>query len=109
VTDPTCPACGVPYHDHLGLHGTCEELQRVKAECGWRDPRPEDHGKYAFIGSLPGDAPPSLLRSYTPLRWTEEILAYAIDVDAPRRWQYWTTAGWVDLTSRVCVCERPSE
>lgn len=26
---PTCPSCGVPYSDHLGLIGTCAELQRV--------------------------------------------------------------------------------
>ena len=96
VTDPTCPACGVPYHDHLGLNGTCAELQRVKAERGWRDPRPEDHGKYAFVDALPSDAPPALLRLMQPVDWMQV-------------WQYWTTAGWVDLTSRVCVCERPSE
>lgn len=65
----------------------------------WRDPRPEDHGKYAFIQSLPSDAPPCLLRRYFP------FLARGADDFA---WQYWTTAGWVDLTSRVCVCERPA-
>jgi hypothetical protein len=87
MTDPTCPACGV----YLG---------------GWRDPRPEDHGKYAFIGSLPEDAPPSLLRSYKPLKWDATQLMYAVQMTEVK-WQYWTTAGWVDLTSRVCVCERP--
>ena len=25
-----CPACGVPYTDHLGLTGTCEALQRER-------------------------------------------------------------------------------
>ena len=90
MTDPTCPACGV----YLG---------------GWREPRPEDRGKYAFIGSLPEDAPPSLLRSFQPLRWNDELSAYVFADKPVRRWQYWTTAGWVDLTSRVCVCERPSE
>jgi len=108
VTDPTCPACGVSYRDHLGLNGTCAELQRLKADRGWRDPRPEDHGKYAFIGSLPEDAPPSLLRSYKPLKWDATQLVYAVQMTEVK-WQYWTTAGWVDLTSRVCVCERPSE
>lgn len=25
-----CPSCGVKYIDHLGLIGTCEELQKYK-------------------------------------------------------------------------------
>ena len=25
-----CPSCGVPYIEHLGLIGTCEELQIYK-------------------------------------------------------------------------------
>ena len=32
MTDPICPACGVPYSDHLGLNGTCAELQRLRAD-----------------------------------------------------------------------------
>lgn len=27
----TCPACKVPYTDHLGLNGTCEKLQAAEA------------------------------------------------------------------------------
>lgn len=26
VDDPTCPSCGVAYHDHLGLIHTCAKL-----------------------------------------------------------------------------------
>ena len=68
----------------------------------WRDPRPEDYGKYAFIEAFPSDAPPRRL-----------VRISDIDVDA-----YELTSQWlfeyegkelVDLTSRVCVCERPSE
>lgn len=29
---PTCPACGVPYRDHLGLHGTCAALLSTQLE-----------------------------------------------------------------------------
>jgi hypothetical protein len=25
-----CPSCNVPYVEHMGLHGTCEELQICK-------------------------------------------------------------------------------
>ena len=44
MTDGACPACNTPYTEHLGLAGTCAELQRMKrarpvkthwAEC-WR-------------------------------------------------------------------------
>lgn len=27
-----CPSCGVKWIDHLGIQGTCAELQRVKGE-----------------------------------------------------------------------------
>jgi hypothetical protein len=27
---PFCPSCGVSYDEHLGLTGTCEELQICK-------------------------------------------------------------------------------
>ena len=75
---------------------------------GWRDVIPTDHNKWAFIEALPSDAPPALLRSYQPLRWSDGLEAYVIDADAPRRWQYWSPGGWVELTGRVCVCERPA-
>ena len=26
-----CPSCGVAYVDHLGLHGTCAEVLRLRA------------------------------------------------------------------------------
>lgn len=29
MEDPKCPACGVAYKKHLGLHGTCEQLRIV--------------------------------------------------------------------------------
>ena len=75
----------------------------------WHEPRHEDHLRYAFIEWLPDDAPPSLLRSFHSLRWSDGLEAFVVDMDAPKRWQYWTPSGWADLTSRVCVCERPSE
>lgn len=28
---PKCPSCGVTYHDHLGLNGTCKKLQEIFA------------------------------------------------------------------------------
>ena len=30
---PTCPSCGVPYADHLGLIGTCARVRELEAEC----------------------------------------------------------------------------
>jgi hypothetical protein len=30
--EPTCFSCGVPLRDHLGLHGTCRQLQEARAE-----------------------------------------------------------------------------
>lgn len=75
----------------------------------WRQPQPSDAGKYAFIESLPSDAPPALLRAFKPLKWDELIDAFQCDMNAPLRWQYWTVAGWADLTGTVCVCERPED
>ena len=89
---PKCPSCGMEYTHHLGLIGMCAELQSWKASKGWREPQPADSGKYAFIESLPDDAAPTLIRCSTATSY---------------RWQYWTPSGWADLTSRVCVCERP--
>lgn len=71
----------------------------------WREPQPSDHGKYAFIESLPSDAPPMLLRSKGEVKMPVQ----GVDCTRSLGWQYWTTAGWVDLKTRVCVCERPSE
>lgn len=28
---PKCKSCGVPFHDHLGLEGTCKLLQEALA------------------------------------------------------------------------------
>lgn len=30
MTDPTCPSCGVPYSEHLGLTGTCRLLREAR-------------------------------------------------------------------------------
>ena len=30
MTDPTCQSCGVSFTEHLGVEGTCAELQRYK-------------------------------------------------------------------------------
>ena len=37
VVEPSCPSCGVPYVDHLGLVGTCANLLKAKeqARLGW--------------------------------------------------------------------------
>lgn len=75
----------------------------------WRAPREGDDGKYAFIRELPDDAPPTLLRSYKALPWSVLSDAFRLDADAPRKWQYWTVAGWADVRGDVCVCERPED
>jgi hypothetical protein len=31
IDELKCPSCGVPYDAHLGLIGTCAELQRLRA------------------------------------------------------------------------------
>jgi septal ring factor EnvC (AmiA/AmiB activator) len=31
LSEPACPSCGVPFVDHLGLAGTCQELQSTNA------------------------------------------------------------------------------
>ena len=28
---PRCPSCGVVYHNHLGVDGTCKKLQQIFA------------------------------------------------------------------------------
>lgn len=28
---PRCKSCGVPFHNHLGLVGTCRQLQEIKS------------------------------------------------------------------------------
>ena len=73
----------------------------------WRKLRHGDEGKYAFLSHLPDDAPPSLLRSFRPLKWSTLIDAYEVDNNAEYRWQYWTVGGWADVQGMVCVCERP--
>lgn len=30
--EPCCPSCGVAYVDHLGLIGTCRQLQEARAD-----------------------------------------------------------------------------
>ena len=37
VVEPSCPSCGIPYVDHIGLVGTCAELLKAKeqARLGW--------------------------------------------------------------------------
>lgn len=32
MSDPSCPSCGTPYADHLGLIGTCARVQELEAE-----------------------------------------------------------------------------
>jgi len=32
MTEPACPACGVPYREHLGLNGTCAALLQARLE-----------------------------------------------------------------------------
>lgn len=61
----------------------------------WRDARPDDSGKYAYIERLPIDAPPTLLTMYSA---NDKV-----------SWSYWTPSGWAPLHSRVCVCERPGD
>lgn len=31
-SDPACPECGVAYHDHLGLHGTCRRAKEAEKQ-----------------------------------------------------------------------------
>ena len=41
---PCCPSCGVAYVDHLGLHGTCAEVLRLRATMAaeWGESGPGD-------------------------------------------------------------------
>jgi len=57
----------------------------------YREPRPEDDGKYCYLEELPSDAPPTLVRC------------------VPHNWVYWTVAGWRDLKlgKGIWPCERP--
>ena len=81
------------------LYGASLEVLKL-IPC-YRDPRPEDDGKWCFLEELPSDAPPTLVRvrgewipSTSGFSWTH-------------RWQFWTVAGWRELTKGVCPCERP--
>ena len=62
----------------------------------YRPPQPSDDGRYCFLEELPSDAPPTLVR----------IEPYIHDYP-PHVWQYWTVAGWRELTQGVWPCERP--
>ena len=62
----------------------------------YRPPQPSDDGHYCFLEELPSDAPPTLVR----------IEPYIHDYP-PHVWQYWTVAGWRELTKGVWPCERP--
>lgn len=62
----------------------------------FRPPQPSDDGQYCFLEELPSDAPPTLVR----------IEPYIHDYP-PHVWQYWTVAGWRELTKGVWPCERP--
>ena len=79
--------------------------QREKPK--YRPPRPSDDGRWCFLEELPSDAPPTLVRSYKPLRYAPEIGAFEVAMDAEYVWQYWTVAGWRELTKGIWPCERP--
>ena len=66
----------------------------------YRPPQPSDDGKWCFIEDLPSDAPPTLVR----------VVSQIVDCDAQLlAYQFWTTAGWRELTGKVWPCERPGD
>ena len=66
----------------------------------YRPPQPSDDGKYCFLEELPSDAPPTLVR----------VVSQIVDCDAQLlAYQFWTTAGWRELTGKVWPCERPGD
>ena len=72
--------------------------QREKPK--YRPPQPSDDGKYCFLEELPSDAPPTLVR----------VVSQIVDCDAQLlAYQFWTTAGWRELTGKVWPCERPGD
>lgn len=91
----------------------CDDLVKMQIEQDWlnfdfhieklrqliptyRQPQPSDDGKWCYLEELPDDAPPTLVRSVPCLG----------EVD-PSEFEYWTVAGWRELTKGVWPCERP--
>lgn len=67
--------------------------QREKPK--YRPPQPSDDGRWCFLEELPSDAPPTLVRK----RLTAANLSPI--------YEFWTVAGWRELTGGVWPCERP--
>ena len=67
----------------------------------YRPPQPSDDGRWCFLEELPSDAPPTLVRL------NGEWVPTAGGHSWTHSWQYWTVAGWRELTGNVWPCERP--
>ena len=69
----------------------------------YRPPQPSDDGRYCFLEELPSDAPPTRVQLRTIAVKDDEGLWRKLK----KQWQFWTVAGWRELTKGVWPCERP--
>lgn len=68
----------------------------------YRPPQPSDDGRYCYLEELSSDAPPTLVRHKRIV--LHDQFAGTLEGDV---WQFWTVAGWRELTKGVWPCERP--
>lgn len=104
----TCRAVQLSLRMEANALGYAESLVREHLVPRFENPTDDMEDGYYWCEELPGDHPPCLLRSFRPMEVDPVTGTFSVNLKIPRRWQRWSTSGWVDLTGRVCpIGERP--